>query len=114
MNKISDRRKKILEEKKKENLLQTKLFEKIWKERKHESEISGEYLGKEILSTYFHHILPKESYPHLKLVEDNIILITFDEHQKVESDATFYPIINERREKLKEKYGRYNQENILE
>jgi hypothetical protein len=31
-----------------------------WKKMPHYSEISGKYLGKEPMSTYFHHILPKE------------------------------------------------------
>ena len=79
-------------------------FLSIWKERTHKSEISGDHLGKEPLSTFFHHILPKEKYPQAKLDEENIILLTLDEHTNVESDIYKYEEVNRRREYLKKKY----------
>jgi hypothetical protein len=79
-------------------------FLSIWKERTHKSEISGDHLGKEPLSTFFHHILPKEKYPQAKLDEENIILLTLDEHTNVESDIYKYDEVNRRREYLKKKY----------
>lgn len=78
----------------------------IWQERKHNSEISGKWLGKEALTVFFHHILPKSKYPEAMLDPDNIILLTFEEHGKVENDPTHFEEVNKRREKLKEKYGR--------
>lgn len=78
----------------------------IWKKRRHNSEISGVYLGSEPMSTYFHHILPKEKHPDAKYDEDNIILLTLDEHTNVESDMYKYEEVNIRREQLKEKYER--------
>lgn len=84
-----------------------KMFEfflDIWKKRPHKSEISGEYLGKEPLSVYFHHILPKNKYPEACFDEENIILLTFDEHQNVENDIYKYKEVNIRREKLLIKY----------
>ena len=78
----------------------------IWKKRSHHSEISGAYLGSEPMSTYFHHILPKEKHPDAKYDEDNIILLTLDEHTNVESDMYKYEEVNIRREQLKEKYER--------
>ncbi len=80
------------------------LFLEIWKERKHYSEVSGNYLGKEPLSTFFHHILPKEKYPELEYDKSNIILLTLDEHTDVESDMYKYEEVNKRRESLKLKY----------
>lgn len=80
-------------------------FMDIWKKRPHKSEISGTYLGKEPMSTYFHHILPKEKYPEACLDEENIILLTFIEHQQVESDMYKYEEVNKRREQLKIKYN---------
>lgn len=53
------------------------------------SEISGVYLGKEPLSVYFHHILSKSKYPDLIFLGDNIILVTFDEHQEIENGKEF-------------------------
>ena len=95
--------------KKEESIRQTSelrnLFLQIWKKRPHKSEISGTYLGKHPLSIYFHHILPKEKYPQASLDEDNIILLSLDEHTNVENDIYKYEIINKKREQLKIKYN---------
>jgi hypothetical protein len=79
-------------------------FLEIWKKRKHYSELSGDYLGSEALSTYFHHILPKGKYPEAMFDEKNIILLTWEEHDQVEMDPTRYEEVNKRREQLKKKY----------
>lgn len=79
-------------------------FLSIWKQRAHKSEVSGTYLGSEPMSSYFHHILPKEKYPQACFDEENIILLTLDEHTNVESDMYKYPEVNKRREQLKLKY----------
>ena len=79
-------------------------FLKIWKKKLHYSEISMDYLGKEPLTIFFHHILPKEKYPQAAFDEENIILLTLEEHDQVEMDPTRYEEVNKRREKLKQKY----------
>ena len=79
-------------------------FLEIWKKKPHKSEISGTYLGSEALSTFFHHILPKSKYPEASLDEENIILLTWEEHDQVEMDPTRYEEVNKRRELLKQKY----------
>lgn len=81
-------------------------FFSIWKNRPHYSEVSNDYLGSEPLTVFFHHILPKEKYPEAKYDENNIILLTFDEHTNVEMDVYRYEEINKRRELLKLKYER--------
>ena len=75
-------------------------FMEIWKKREHVSEISGTPLGKEAMSTFFHHILPKNKYPEVAYDESNIILLTLDEHTNVESDIYRYEEINRRRIEL--------------
>lgn len=80
-------------------------FMLYWKKMPHYSEVSGKYLGSEAMSTYFHHILPKEKYPEASLDEENIILLTLDEHTNVESDIYKYEEVNRRREQLKQKYN---------
>ena len=80
------------------------MFLSIWKKRPHKSEVSNDYLGSEALSTYFHHILPKSKYPEACLDEENIILLTWEEHDQVEMDPTRYEEVNKRREQLKQKY----------
>ena len=76
------------------------LFLEIWKERKHYSEVSGDYLGGEALSTFFHHILPKSKYPELEYDKSNIILLTLDEHTDVESCMYKFEEVNKRRIEL--------------
>ena len=81
-------------------------FMKIWRKRPHHSQVSLDYLGKEPLSVFFHHILPKNKYPDAKFDEENIILLTLEEHDQVESDIYRYETVNIKREKLLEKYER--------
>ncbi len=81
------------------------MFLRIWKTRPRKSEVSGEYLVGAVSTAYFHHILPKSKYPQAALDEENIILLTWQEHDQVESDPTRYEEVNRRREKLKQKYN---------
>lgn len=80
-------------------------FLSLWMKRRHFSEISGTYLGREPLSIYFHHILPKEKYPQAMYDEENIIFLTLDEHSNVETNESRYEVINQRRNYLKTKYN---------
>jgi hypothetical protein len=86
-------------------ILQRDMFLNVWKKRKHNSEVSGDYLGSEPMSTYFHHILAKEKYPDACLDEENIILLTLEEHSNVENDMYRYDEVNKRRNSLNEKYN---------
>jgi len=81
------------------------LFISIWKKRPHRSEVSDAFLGKEPLTIFFHHILPKEKYPQAAFDEENIILLTLDEHTNVENVMYRYEEINRRRDHLKIKYN---------
>ncbi len=80
-------------------------FLQLWKKKPHYSEISGKYLGATPMSTYFHHIIRKSSHPQLAFEEDNIILLSPEEHEMVEIDMYKYEEINKRREQLKLKYN---------
>lgn len=81
------------------------LYMNIWRKRVHKSEISGSYLGKEALRTFFHHILPKNKYTLAKFDEENIILLTPEEHEEVENNMFKFEEINKRRSYLKIKYN---------
>lgn len=108
MSKVSSfLRKKLdnLEEKHRKFSDQAKLFLQIWTNRPHKSEVSGDYLGKEPLTVFFHHVLPKEKYPQAAMDEENIILLTLQEHDQVEMDMYRYEEVNNRREKLLIKYN---------
>ena len=80
-------------------------FLQIWKKLPHFSQVSGKYLGKEPLTVFFHHVLPKEKYPQAAEDEENIILLTLEEHDQVEMDMYRYDEVNERRNYLKTKYN---------
>lgn len=82
------------------------LFISIWSKRPHRSEVSNTYLGNEPLTVFFHHILPKNKYPEAAFDEENIILLTLEEHDQVEMDIYRYNMINDKRKILLEKYGK--------
>lgn len=80
-------------------------FSQLWKKLPHYSQVSGKYLGSEPLTVFFHHILPKEKYPQASLDEENIILLTLEEHDQVEMDMYRYEEVNQRRKYLLHKYA---------
>jgi len=81
-------------------------FLQLWQKKRHYSEVSNTYLGNEPLTTFFHHILPKNKYPEAALDEENIILLTLQEHDQVEMDIYRYDVVNAKRKILLEKYGK--------
>lgn len=66
---------------KKEPTGESQVFNEIWKERPHKSQISGEPI-KEATASNFLHVLPKaqNKYPEFKLLKQNIVLGTEEEH----------------------------------
>ena len=80
-------------------------FREIWRTRSHYSELSGTFLGYTPLTIYFHHIFKSRKFPDMKYDPDNIILVTWAEHQQAEGDEDRYEEINKRREILKTKYN---------
>lgn len=79
-------------------------YEKIWNSRPHRSEVSGTPLYK-FTTMYFHHIIPKSKWKEGRYLEENIILLTPEEHAVVENDIYKYEEVNKRREQLKIKYN---------
>jgi len=82
---------------------QWELFKEIFKERGPYSEISGDYLGKEPLSWMFDHLLNKSKYPHLRYEKDNILMVTFEEHE-LKTNGNPLPKHVEAIEKAREKF----------
>lgn len=93
------------EEKKRAADEMREFFMSIWRKRPHYSEISGEKLHSLPSSAYFHHILYKERYKEAMYDEENIILLTIDEHANVHSNPDRYEKINEKSLYLKKKYN---------
>jgi hypothetical protein len=82
---------------------QAEMFNWIWENRPHVSEISGEQLppkGHFQWAWSFAHILSKGTYPKWKLNPHNIMLLTPKEHENQEK----YPEFIERREEMKKEY----------
>jgi uncharacterized Rmd1/YagE family protein len=60
-----------------------KIFDQIWMDRPHVSEISNIQLNQYVPTYYlnlFAHILPKGKYPEIRLLPENIMLLTPNEH----------------------------------
>lgn len=82
---------------------QKELFNWIWENRLHISELSGEDLypkGHYQWHWQFLHVLPKGSYPKYKLNPDNILLALPEEHAKQNE----FNIFNEKHEQLRQQY----------
>jgi hypothetical protein len=82
-------------------------FMSIWNGREHKSEVSGSPIYGEPLTIYFHHILPKSKYKEASLDPDNIIILTFEEHNSVELNPNIFKEVNKRRELLLLKYNHF-------
>ena len=94
------------------------VFKMIWDERPHRSQISGKVIS-EATPTNFLHVLPKakNKYPEFKLLKQNIVLGTAEEHrlwdEERESirDNPKWQWVFELEETLKDKYkGNYGSE----
>ena len=84
---ISDKRRERLK-----GVSEMDIFLEIWEDRKHISELSGEPLfpkGHAKWHFQFLHILPKGTFPDLRIDKDNIILGLPDEHDCQEDIPEF-------------------------
>lgn len=82
---------------------QKEMFDWIWEDRLHKSELSGLPLypkGHFKWHWQFLHVLPKGTYPHYKLNSDNILLALPDEHENQE----MFSIFQEKKSELKQQY----------
>lgn len=84
---------------------QKEMFDWIWENREHLSEISGAPLLEKphpLWHWQFMHVLSKQAYPRYKLNPDNIMLGLPIEHETQEE----FQIFLDRRQELKEQYFR--------
>lgn len=89
--KVKERFKTFLEEEKKTS--QKKIFNEIWEERDHISELTGDVLmnkNSQFWHWQFLHILPKGTFPKMKTFKDNILLGTPNEHQNQEEYKEYH------------------------
>jgi hypothetical protein len=57
------------------------LFQALWNVRPHKSFITGESLGDEAKTWFFAHVLPKSTYPEMRLYDKNIVFLTLEQHE---------------------------------
>ena len=83
---------------------------KLWEEREHVSEISGQHLGNEPNSWYFAHVIGKGAYPAFRCKPENIVFMTQKEHFKYDHETDkakqdpLFDWVFERAEQLKQEY----------
>lgn len=68
---------------------------------------SGRFLKREkfrLLTTCYHHVLEKKSYPQYKLLKENIVILHPDMHQLAHQDINKTPRVKALREKLMSKH----------
>src|SRR5690606_8602994 len=91
LRKTTEKRLKKLEEKKKILEKDREFYLNIWNKRKHVCYETGKYLGKEPLSVFFHHLLPKEKYTEFRWEEKNLVLLSWEAHNHVETNIDKCP-----------------------
>lgn len=81
-------------------------YQGIWDRRPLKTcEVTGKWLGKEPLSTFFHHVLSKNKFPQYRWCEWNIMLLHPDVHLQAERDLDKVPKVRERTEELLQKHS---------
>lgn len=80
-----------------------KFFEEIWNERPHFCENCNAYLGDEPLSIFFDHLLEKSTFPALRYIKENIMLLCWQDHAD-KTNGHPAPKVLERRDQIMKKY----------
>jgi hypothetical protein len=83
-------------------------YQAIWEEREHVCYETGHWLGLLPLRQFFHHVLPKRSYPQYRYCKWNIVLLSPDTHTGIETgglDSGKFPRVAFLTKEFKEKYG---------
>ncbi len=72
----------------------------IWNTRQHFCIVSGNYLGREPLTVFFHHLLPKSKFPQYRHCSWNIVLVTWEVHDQIEKNIDKVPSIKKMTDRL--------------
>ena len=84
-------------------MTQKQMFQQIWNDREHVSEVSGRPLlpqGHPQWHWQFAHVLSKGAFPRYKLNPNNIMLMLPEEHERQEQFDAF----QRKKDELKRKY----------
>lgn len=66
-------------------------YAEVWNSSPHKCEECGRKLGKEPLTLFFHHVLPKRQYPQFRHTHENIMILCPDYHTQAEVDIDKTP-----------------------
>lgn len=102
IRKVSKNQQKLLGERKLQTEKDWLFYLEIWSEREHVCFETGQYLGDEPLTLFFHHVLEKgiRRYAKYRHCKWNIVLITWQVHDQVRSDIDRCPKIKAYHDKL--------------
>lgn len=98
--KVSQKRKKQIEQDKQTFEADKEFYLEHWRTCPHVCEQCGKKLGKEPLTLFFHHALPKRNYPQFRHTHENIIVLCPDDHQQAEADLDKVPIVKRRTQEI--------------
>lgn len=74
-----------------------KFYKEVWDASPHECQCGcKKKLGKEPLTTFFHHLLPKSKYPEFRHRFENIMILHPDCHSQAETDLDKVPGVRAR------------------
>ena len=83
-------------------LAQDKIFYKeIWDASPHVCGECGCYLGKEAMTTFFHHLIPKKVYPQFRHTPENIMILCTEHHYQVGMNVDRLPAVLRREEEVR-------------
>lgn len=63
----------------------------LWENSNKKCQVSGKFLGKDPLTTFFHHILPKSRFPQYRWCKWNILIVDPEIHMQIELDLDRVP-----------------------
>lgn len=101
--KVSKKKQKQLEEQKDMIRLDHEFYEEHWRACPHKCEQCNLNLGKEPLTIFFHHALPKRNYPQFRHTHENIIVLCGNCHSQAEVDIDKVPVVKKRTEEIENK-----------
>jgi 5-methylcytosine-specific restriction endonuclease McrA len=99
--KISAKKKKQLVEEKKTAAMDKEFYLEIWSSSPHACEECGRKLGKEPLTIFFHHLIPKSSHPEFRHTHENVMILCPDHHAQAETDLDKVPEVKARTEEVR-------------
>lgn len=101
--KVSKKKQKQLEAQKDMIKLDHEFYEAHWRACPHRCEQCNLNLGKEPLTIFFHHALPKRNYPQFRHTHENIIILCGNCHIQAETDIDKVPAVKKRTEEIEKK-----------